>query len=313
MSIFSPKSFAYNGPICDTIFKSSNVGCNDQAASNSSGGSYPLLFDAFNFNPSALPTFPTPVGIEAYLNNNKVNFAFIKGIENVGFGASSKNSNTTFFSGAENYKVALSNSSSSYKSTSLDQYINVGTALNLLKIPSIGSLPLGLSYRYNPETKKWTFNPGFEIRTSIFSLGLSYNRETPDKYNDGFYTLQEERENISMNAGLKFTNLLLGYSLIYQRDSTRYFMPQSTILSSSTIHTVGTHIFSSTLITSNMSFTAAYRKQNDSLLQSAYVGTAYKTSHTLIGASYKSEHFELGAFYNYVLNNDISMLVKIFF
>lgn len=311
-ALFSSKTLAAGGPICDTIFRSSNVGCDDQASSNTSGGSYPLLFDAFNFNPSALPTFPTPVGVEGYYTDKKVNFALIKGLENVGFGASSKKSNTTFFSGSENYKVALNHSNPAYKSSSLSQYVNLGTALNILKIPEIASLPFGLSYRYSPETKKWTLNPGIEIRTALLSLGASYNRELADKYNDSFSSLQEERENTLMNANIKLSNLLLGYSLIHQKNSIHYYFNSSSV-TSSTIYTISTHIFSGTLVTSNMSFTTAYRQQNDSRIPANYAGAGYKKSHMLGGAAYKTERLELGAFYNYVLNEDISMLAKIFF
>lgn len=301
------------GPLCDTIFRSTNIGCEDQASSNSSGGSYPLLFDAFNFNPSALPTFITPVGVEAYYAEKKVNFALIKGTKGLGFGASAKNSSTTFFSGSENYKVALSNTNPSYKSSSLDKYINLGTAVNVLKLPNAGSLPLGLGYRYNPETKKWSLNPGFELRTSLLSLGLSYNRETADKYYDGYYDLQEERENTSFNAGLKISKLLLGYSLINQKNSILYYQHLAEVADFRSTYTVTTHIYSSTLVTDHMSFTAAYRTQNDSRLESAYAGSTYKKSHTLFGAAYKTDRVELGAFYNYVLNEDVSAVAKLFF
>ena len=312
-SFFSTKVHASGGAICDTIFRSTNVGCDDNASSNSSGGSYPLLFDAFNFNPSALPTFPSPVGVEGYYNNKKINFALIKGVENFGFGVSSKQSNTTFFSGAENYKVALSNAKSSFKSSSLDKYINIGTAVNFFKIPELASLPIGLSYQYSPEFKKWTLNPGFEIRTSILSIGLSFNNVKQDKYSDTYYDLQEERKNISFNSSLKISNLVLGYSIIQQKNSTNYYTLNTSSLLATTTNNVTTNIVSGTLVAFGMSFTGAFRQQNASNLQSAYSGSAYKTSHTLFGANYKTDNLELGLFYNYVLNNDVSMLVKIFF
>lgn len=312
--------FSYNakaaGPLCDTIFRSSNIGCEDTANSNSSGGSYPLLFDAFNFNPSALPTFSTPFGVEAYLNQGKVNFALIKGTQVMGLGASAKQSNATFFSGTENSKVAMENTNPSFRSSSLDKFINLGTAVNFLKIPNVGSLPFGLGYKYNPETKKWSLTPGMEIRTSILSLGVSFNREKADKYFDGFYEVQDERDNVDLNAGLKIYKLLLGYSLAYQKNTTNYYQAQASTITSRSSYTIATHISSATLVTDNMSFTAAYRKQNDSRMQSAYynnVTSTYKNAHTLLGAAYKTQHLELGAFYNYVLDNDVSAVAKIFF
>ena len=229
-------------------------------------------------------------------------------------GISSKKSDTTFFSGSENYKVNLKKTIPNYKASSLDQYLNLGSAINLLSIPDIGSLPLGLGYRYSPETKKWTLQPGFELRTSFLSIGASYSKEKPDKYNDTFYDINEEIENLAVNGNLKILNFLLGYSLIKQKNTATY---TSTISNFSNIakteYQVTTQILSSTLVTDNMSFTAAYRSQNNSKLQAAYSGSTYKTTHFLAGAAYKTDHLELGGFYNYVLNNDVSLLVKIFF
>jgi hypothetical protein len=302
--------------ICDSIFKTSDIGCSDEWAANSAGGSYPLLFDAFNFNPAALPTYPTPFGVEAYYNSNnkKVNFALLKGAEDLGFGASSKKSDTTFFSGSENYKVKLQKTKASYRAASLDQFLNLGTAYNLINIPDLGALPLGLGYRYNPETKKWTFQPGFEIRTASFSLGVSYNKETPDKYFDTYYEIQEEIENLSINASLKIMDLLIGYSNIQQSNKTKYtqeFAGNNIVLN--TDYKVITQIISGTLIIDSLSLTSAYRSQKNSQIQSAYSGTKISNNHFLAGASFKTNIVEIGAFYNYVLNEDVSCLVKIFF
>jgi len=138
------------------------------------------------------------------------------------------------------------------------------------------------------------------------------NKEIADKYNDSFFNLQEERENFLMNANLKLSNLLLGYSLIHQKNTIHYFL-NSPSVTSSTIYTISTHIYSGTMVTSKFSFTAAYRQQNDSRIPANYADAGYKKSHILGGAAYKTERLELGGFYNYVLNEDISFLVKLFF
>lgn len=314
--LFASHSFAATD-ICNTAFRSSNVGCDDMASSHSSGGSFPLLFDAFNFNPSALPTLPTPVGVEAYYNESKLNVALIKGLQGAGFGASAKNTETTFFSGVENSKLALKNSGlSSYTSSSLDKYFNLGTALSFIKLPGIANLPLGLGARYNSAQKVWSYNPGFEIRTSYLTLGASFYSEKPKKYFDGwFYDVEEQRDNISLNSSLRIRGLVLDYSVIRQKNSSSYYMANTTTKQYSSDYTVITQILSGTYVSGMMSATCAYRRQNDSRLTGYYTssGFDYKDSHLLLGGAYKTDKIELGAFYNYVLNEDVSMLVKLFF
>lgn len=313
--LFSTSSFAATD-ICNTIFRSSNVGCDDMASSHSSGGSYPLLFDSFNFNPSALPTLPTPVGVEGYYNANKLNVAIIKGIQGAGFAASAKNTDVTYFSGVENYKAALKKSTSSYSSSSLDKYYNLGTAFSFLKVPGITNLPLGLGARFNPAQKVWSISPGFEIRTEYLTIGASYYNEKPKRYNDGFYDLQEERNNISMSGSFRFQGLVLDYSAIRQKNSSSYYTSNTSTKLFTSDYTVITQIFSGTYINGMLSLTAAFRKQNDSRLTGNYAtasGSGHRDTHYLLGGAYKTEKLELGAFYNYILNDDISMLVKLFF
>lgn len=302
--------------ICDTIFRSSNVGCTDLSTSHSSGGSYPLLFDAFNFSPSALPTFPTPVGVEGYYNNGRVNAAIIKGTQGAGFGASIKKTDTTFFSGAENYKVALKQSSTPYSSTSLDQFFNMGTALNYTKLPIIKNIPIGLAYRYNPDKKVWSFHPGFEIRTTYLTLGASFYEEKPAKYFDGYYDVQEKRENLSVSASLRFKILIFDYSLLQQENNTTYTQSNVAVSNIRNSYTVTTQIMSGTIVYQNFSGSFAYRTQDDTRLTGSYAtlsGGEYNKSHILAGGAYKTNHLEIGAFYNYVLNEDISAVCKIFF
>lgn len=101
----APLSTAYSIDLdnwCDTIFKSTGVGCEDMTRSNSVGGSFPLLFDAFNVNASSLPVNITPVGIEAFYDGEKPNFASVKGFDGFGFGASMAETEAVFFSEANN-------------------------------------------------------------------------------------------------------------------------------------------------------------------------------------------------------------------
>lgn len=319
LTILTQYSFAATD-ICDTIFRSPNVGCSDLAGSHSSGGSYPLLFDAFNFNPSALPTFPTPVGVEAYYNEKKLNVALIKGTEKVGVGASAKSTDTTFFSGVENYKVALKKLGiNSYNPSSLDKNYNIGTALNLFKFAQSLSIPFGFAYRYNAEKKTWSVNPGFEFRTNLLSAGISTYSEKPKPYSDGYYDVHERRDNISFNSSLKFGGLLLDYSVIREKNTVSYYTINSSSLVYDNYYTVITQIFSSTYVHGMMSITSAYRRQNNSRLTGSYASTLnsnssiYSNSHLLFGAAYKTPRLELGAFYNYILNEDVSMLFKLFF
>lgn len=300
--------------ICDTIFRTSSIGCQDLATSHSSAGSYPLLFDALNFSPSALPTIPTPVGIEAYYNEKKVNVAFIKGIEKVGFGAGIKHTDTTFFSGVENYKVALKQSVVSYRPSALEKTFNLGSALNLLEIPEFASLPIGLSLRINPETKSYSLQPGIDVRTEWLTLSGSFYKDKPKTYNDGILDISENHKITNIMASLRFDYLLVDYSFLKQDNSADLFYNGSRVVGIETGYVTKTHILSGTFVYEQLSLTGAYRKQSDSRLSGNYnIGNPdYKTTHSLFGAAYKTPFLELGIFYNYVLNEDVSALLKIF-
>lgn len=305
--------------ICDSIFKTNSIGCQDLSGSHSSGGSYPLLFDALNFSPSALPTFPTPYGVEAFYHEKKINVAVIKGIENVGFGAALKNTDTTYFSGVENYKVAVKESNADYKPSSLENIINLGSAVSLIDLPDLANVAFGLNYRINPSKGIYSFQPGVDLRTEYLTLAASFYREKPKVYNDGFFDVKEERENVNFTAGLRFQYVLADYTMLKQKNSSSLSYGGGVVANSVTEYTVSTHIVSGTFVYEQLSLTGAYRLQNDSRLNANYsinsgqVNENYKKSHVLAGASYKTPVVEIGVFYNYVLTNDLSILLKIFF
>jgi len=54
----------------------------------------------------------------------KINVAVIKGIDSAGFGAALKNTDTTFLSGVENYKIALKQSNPDYTPSSLEKTLS---------------------------------------------------------------------------------------------------------------------------------------------------------------------------------------------
>lgn len=311
--LFSFPSYALSGSACNTIFRTSSSGCESRESSNTTGGSFPLLFDAFNFSPAALPTFNSPVGIEAYYSSSKINVALLKGFDGAGFGFTSKQSSSTFFSGVENYKVALANTNSNYNSNVLGKYINFGTALSTIKIPDFFSIPIGLSYKYNPETKKWIPNPGIEIRTPYLSFGLSYYKEKSNNYSDGFYDISSTDDVVSLNASTKIENFFLSYSLIQDKyTATINQLNTNTYLTNSS-YTVTTNIISSTYVFNTFSMTAAYRTQSNPSIYSGYSNVNYKNNHFLIGGVLKTDNIEFGTYYNYVLNNDFSAILKLYF
>ncbi|MEI8347362.1 MAG: hypothetical protein WCG27_07840, partial [Pseudomonadota bacterium] len=98
-----------NKPVCDSIFRSTNYGCDDLARSNNLGGSFPQLFDAFNINPSAIPTKLTPVGLEVFSSGGDFNYSLLKGHNVAGTAFSSSDTESLFFSNMNNYEVASRN------------------------------------------------------------------------------------------------------------------------------------------------------------------------------------------------------------
>lgn len=292
---FSFKTYAQRGGgswICESIFRSSNYGCNDPARSNSVGGSYPQIFDAFNINPSSIPTNLTPVGLEVFTSNGDFNFALIKGQGKYGAALSSSETNSNFFSNINNYETAAT-ASTTYSSASKGNY---GPNLNFcFSVPLvIGNTPsrfvpvLGLSIKRNKDTGTYKQTAGLSLNTSLVHLGASIEK---DSNNEKVF---------NTSIGAKIWRLMFDFTYFENMNSTYSAADRTTI-------------FSSSFLWGNLEMNYAYRYQKNSAPQYG-TSVSYSKFHNLFGAQYRlDDKFTFGIFHNYILDVDWSFVARIFF
>lgn len=288
---------------CDTIFKSTGVGCEDLTRSNSVGGSFPLLFDAFNVNASALPVNITPVGIEAFYDGQKPNFATLKGFDGFGLGASIAETEAVFFSEANNLRSALLRSE--LEDLTFGKYnrnINLGSSFALLgKKKSFLQLTGGASARYDQDTKSWSPAISASLKTSILTLGISKS-ESKSEENEIFP--EQKHEITKYSAGLRLWNIYADFLHIRNEKSK----------------TITTTIYSINYASGGLQLVYALRKQKDPYIDAGTrelfksIGIDYQETHQLYGASYRyNEKLTFGLYRNYTLDSDISFLLQIVF
>lgn len=288
---------------CDTIFKSTGIGCEDLTRSNSVGGSFPLLFDAFNVNASALPVNITPVGIEAFYDGEKPNFATLKGFDGFGLGASMAETEAVFFSEANNLKSALLRSE--LEDLTFGKYnrnFNVGTSVALLgKKKSFLQLTGGASARYDQTTKTWNPAISASLKTNILTIGFS---RTESESQENEISSNQKNSISKYSAGLRLWNLYADF-LHIRNEKTQ---------------TITTTIYSLNYSSGGFQVVYAYRKQNDPYIDEATkdlfrsIGVDYQDTHQLYGASYRyNEKLTFGLYRNYTLDSDISFLLQFVF
>lgn len=311
--IFSFKAFSQAGVrnwICDTIFKSSNYGCDNPVKSNSTGGSYPLLNDAFNVNPSSLPVNLTPVGVEMFMDGGKTNFSLIKGTGKAGFGVASQSTSGGFFSNASNVEVSQIASGQKPRSAytggsgTYSPNLNLGTAFNLIggnggqggggkfNIGRFLDSNFGLQTKYIEEVGGWRMGYGFNFKTWIFNGGFSVFKNP---------LLGDTR---TASLGIRFWKFMgdVSYFENTAGDANR------------------TLISSGTLLWGNFIATYGYRKQENNYVDASYVGylegqgVTYKSTHTMYGLSYRlKEKLTIGYYNGYLLGKGSSFLFQYFF
>lgn len=294
---FSLAAFAQSQWVCDTIFKSSNYGCDNQASSNSTGGSYPLLTDAFNINPSSIPTGKTPLGVEMFWDESKTNFAFIKGTGKVGTGLSASSTQGPFFSNVSNVEVAQLKSDAPRRTTDAEKTgafspnLNYGNSINLLTSPGLTS-NLGFQLKYIENLSELRPGLGWNFKTKFINGGVSYYKSPLI----GAMT--------SGSLGMKIKNLVL----------------DATYLENSSGDANRTLIASGTLVWGKLIMTYAYRVQSSVYLTESYIdqlhaaGIDYKKEHQMMGATFRPfDKLSIGFYQNYILGKGSSFVVQYFF
>ncbi len=282
---------------CSSIFKGQKTGCDDLTRSNSTGGSFPILYDAFNVLSAALPTFTTPVGVEAFYDREKFNFSMIKGFEGVGAGASVTKSANTFYSPFNNMNTYLLQNHLSTIAAEAKPNTNIGFAFNLFGAKgAFLQSNVGVSTKYIAADNFWAKEAALSLQIPYLNLGYSL---TSKKASETIHTI---------TAGLRLWRLVADY--VHFRD----------VLGSTTITT---NIVSANLSFSYFHFTYAIRKQDNPYvdqiitLANQYAPgfpIDYQSVHHLFGGTFKlGSKLSVGAYMNYILNKGGSMVVQYFF
>lgn len=295
--MFSQVAFAQSQWVCDTIFKSANYGCDNPSGSNSTGGSYPLLTDAFNVNPASLPTTKTPLGVEMFWDQSKTNFALIKGTGKAGAGFSSSSTQGPFFSNVSNVEVAQLQSQTPRRSFDTEQSganapnLNLGTAVNIISNPMLTS-DIGGQIKYVKEVNEYRPGFGWNFKTKILNGGFSYYK--------------------SPTIGALST-ASLGIRVLR-------FIADVTYLENNSGDPNRTLIGSATMVWSKFIFTYAYRVQSNAYLTQEYIdqlrasGVDYKKEHQMFGATFRAmDKLSIGFFQNYILGKGSSFVFQYFF
>lgn len=279
---------------CGSIFRSVQVGCGDLVRSNSVGGSFPLLFDAFNVNPASIPNYPTPVGVEAFMANRKINYSLIKGTKGVGFGSSIGSTKNTFFSPTSNLETTfLETQTATESSGDYEPNVNFGTSIALFgKKGSFIQSSLGGSIQFNKEAKNFDYEGGIVFKTRVITLGATI-------------TQKADKEVVyAYSAGVKMRKFFIDYT---------YFEAVQ-------VEKVITKILSFNYTSGGLQLSYAYRRQVNpfvtDVIKQLYIaqGNEYDERHGMLGINYRfNDTFSLGFFTNYVLNEGSSFTVQYLF
>lgn len=294
---FTQAAFAQSQYICDTIFKSSNYGCDNASSSNTTGGSYPLLTDAFNINPSSIPTMKTPLGVELFWDQSKTNFAFIKGMGKAGAGVSSSSTQGGFFSNASNVELAQAKANAVQRSSDATQSgasapnLNFGSSLNILTSAGLAS-NIGLDMRYVKEVGAVRPGIGWNFKSKVFNGGYSY------------YKSPLIGSLMTASLGIKIMNLVTDITYLENKSGD----PNRTIIGSATT------------VWKKFIFTYGYRSQSNAYLTQDYInqlrasGVDYQKEYHMYGATFRPiQDLSIGYYYNYILGQGASFVVQYFF
>ncbi|HUP56872.1 MAG TPA: hypothetical protein VM598_05420 [Bdellovibrionota bacterium] len=188
------------------------------------GGAAASFADAFNLNPSSIPTKPTPIGVEViatsfssnYAGSN-YNFAVIRGFQRIG-AAISTNSDNTFYSN----KIPQGPQANPYvvpdSGISVDSAIptiNFGTSLNLASYSrdEFASPSIGGSIRYNRLTGGVTLGLGASFNSRYLTIGISGNQ-------DGASASSAKQIFYTATVGVRFSFLQVDYNYIENSDES---------------------------------------------------------------------------------------------
>lgn len=185
-------------------------GCNESLSiANSVGRTLPVLADTVRFNPAAIPTVPTPVGVEFTYNSRTEgdkNFqpSLLKGLPSVGIAAVSWTENN--FS-TPNVQKAIGTYYSSLLS-SYNQSTSMGFRLGTSVGFSVGNFARisgGASFGQGRAFGSSSTALGVTADAGVFSLGLA---KTKDKVVTGL----PGASTTTMSVGLTYLGIYIGHT-----------------------------------------------------------------------------------------------------
>lgn len=176
----------------DRICKIFNYAC-DANSMNTPGDTYPAAADAYNNNPSSIPTEKTPIGLEVLLsvsNEEKPSFGFFKGYGQFGLAGGSVSKKNSFFSNSPNanaYGIAYPyysyNPNNSIKAKDWGPDINKESYYSGFAIPLFKDtlkdflIPyVGIAGRYYTESKQLRESFGLSLSRDKVHFGMSYSK-----------------------------------------------------------------------------------------------------------------------------------------
>ncbi len=194
-TLFAPSS-AYAESACEQYAREApqtyKVVCGKRADATKPPGAASTYSSAFNISPAAIPTSPSPYGLEVIgsvlrssPNEFGPTFAFIKGYRRFGTGISTSRNNTFYGNDIVQRaygtpSVVSLKSPEAQRGKAID--LNLGTSFSLFSIPKGPSPKLGLSLRYNNTTNTWGGGPGLMVNWGRITLGAGFTREKVSNY-----------------------------------------------------------------------------------------------------------------------------------
>jgi hypothetical protein len=209
---------------CGWNSERTNYNCDGFFSGAAVGGSAPLMGDSLEGNPAALPTQPTPFGLEGVFSDRsaprgkpKFSVSTVKGFDGFGFGIGSWSEGTFGAPDFDNHflgSAARAEFQAYQRNPSSVIGFRLGTTVVLPQGPfpkgirvSVGG-SLGLGRVYGKLAPQWG------VLVKFFFLGLGYS-ESHERLSDAL----PKNKIITMSAGLPLGPLYLGYSQITVKSS----------------------------------------------------------------------------------------------
>ncbi len=313
-----PYSWSQSEGLCE-ILQLKNCRSITKQSRRASAQSLPSVATASNFNPANISQ-DKGLGIETiYQSNNPLTFSFITGTGKIGGALISSTLENSFFGNRVpelgtneiNRRVAKER----YKSNKL----NTGFSFALFKNRTFGA-DLGISAKYNQDTKRIHPGAGLSLRLGPANLGASVYRDdfkfkfgnilnpggTPYSTIYGSENYEEQFTIVNFTGGLRIRNLFLDAGMIQTKYKIEGDTPSKIL------------IYSAAYTWDRFLFNLAYRSEDSAAPQFDYskedLVFKKKKNDFYGGIQYALNRFMiLGVQYNYFLMKDVSFSGTVFF